>query len=143
MKKLKYLFWITLVVFIGLLVYQNLGFFSSKHILRINLLFYESSTPELATGAIIAIFVGISVLIMMMLYFTSRYEVYRAKKTIKELRAGMEESAGTISKLNQEVEMLKSGDQFGPSPNLSISGIDTQAETVNVSETETSSTPQT
>lgn len=137
------MFWLMLVVFIGLLVYQNLGFFSSKHILHINLGFYERSTPELATGAIIAIFVGISVLLMMMLYFASRYEGYRAKKTIKELRAGMEESADTISKLNQEMDMLKSGGNFGPSSDMSVSGTDAQAETANASEAETSSTTQT
>lgn len=103
------MFWFILIGFLVVLVYQNLAFFSSLHSLHINLGFYEKTTPELATGAIIAIFVGLGVLLMMMLYFSSRFESYRAKKTIKELRAGMEESADTISKLTAEVEMLKSG----------------------------------
>jgi uncharacterized membrane protein len=109
MKKLKYMFWLILIGFLVVLVYQNLAFFSSLHSLHINLGFYERSTPELATGAIIAIFVGLSVLLMMMLYFSSRFESYRAKRTIKELESGMEESADTISKLTAELEMLKGG----------------------------------
>lgn len=109
MKKLKYMFWLILIGFLGVLVYQNMAFFSGLHSLQINLGFYENRTPELATGAIIALFVGLSVLLMMMLYFASRFESYRAKKTIKELKAGMEESADTISKLTAEVEMLKGG----------------------------------
>lgn len=109
MKKLKYMFWFILIGFLGVLVYQNIAFFSSLHSLHINLGFYENSTPEMATGAIIAIFVGLSVLLMMMLYFASRFESYRAKKTIKELKAGMEAAADTISKLTAEVEMLKGG----------------------------------
>ena len=109
MKKLKYMFWFILIGFLVVLVYQNIGFFSSLHSLHINLGFYQKTTPELATGAIIAIFVGLSVLLMMMLYFASRFESYRAKKMIKELRSGMEESADTISKLTAEVEMLKGG----------------------------------
>jgi sensor histidine kinase YesM len=109
MKKLKYMFWFILIGFLVVLVYQNIAFFSSLHSLHINLGFYENSTPELSTGAIIAIFVGFSVLFMMMFYFASRFENYRVKKTIRELKAGMQESAETISKLTAEVEMLKAG----------------------------------
>jgi biopolymer transport protein ExbB/TolQ len=109
MKKLKYAFWFLLIVFLGLLVYQNLPYFTAKHSLEINLGIYQRSTPDLANGAIIAIFVGISVLIMMVFYFASRYESYRAKKAIKELRDGIADSTSTISHLKQEVEQLKSG----------------------------------
>lgn len=109
MKKLKYAFWFLLVIFFGLLVYQNLPYFTAKHSLQINLGIYQKSTPDLANGAIIAIFVGISVLIMMVFYFASRYESYRAKKAVKELRSGIEDSTNTISYLKQEVEKLKSG----------------------------------
>jgi predicted nucleic acid-binding Zn-ribbon protein len=46
---------------------------------------------------------------MMVFYFASRYESYRAKKAIKELRSGIADSTNTISDLKQEVEQLKSG----------------------------------
>jgi|GEM_PF-1141314 len=109
MKKLKYAFWLVLVGIVGLLVYQNLAYFTARHSLHIDLGIYQRSTPELANGAIIAIFVGIGVLITMIFYFASRYESYRAKKTVKDLRSSMEENSSVISGLKQEVELLKSG----------------------------------
>lgn len=137
MKKLRYMFWLILIGFLVVLVYQNLGFFSSLHSLHINLGFYERSTPDLATGAIIAIFVGVSVLLMMMLYFASRFENYRAKKTIKELRAGMEESTDTISKLTAEVEMLKGGGDDALSLESPKDETDVQDGKLNAPESET------
>lgn len=129
------MFWFILIAFLVVLIYQNLGFFSSLHSLRINLGFYERSTPELATGAIIAIFVGVGVLLMLILYFASRFENYRARKTIKGLMAGMEESADTISKLTAEVEMLKGGGDVESSTETPENEADAQDEKSNVPET--------
>ena len=109
MKKLKYVFWLILVILVGLVVYQNLEFFSSKHSLVLNLGFYQQTTPALTTGAIIATFVAIGVLIMMMLYTVSRYNGYRAQKNIKSLQSGIDERDNTIAQLTQEVEQLKVG----------------------------------
>ncbi len=103
------MFWLILVLLLGLVVYQNLAFFSNKHSLILNLGFYKHTTPALTTGAIIAIFVAIGLLIMMMPYFVSRYNGYRAKKNIKVLQAGIDERENTIAKLTQEVELLKGG----------------------------------
>jgi alcohol dehydrogenase class IV len=107
MKKLKYMFWLLLVILLCLVIYQNLNFFSDKHSLQLNLGVYKHITPEMTTGAIIAVFVGIGVLIMMMLYTVSRYNGYRAKKNIKALQAGIDNRDKTIEKLTQEVELLK------------------------------------
>lgn len=142
MKKLKYMFWLLLIGLLGVLVYQNLQFFSSQHSLQINLGFYQNKTPDLATGAIIAVFVGIAVLLMLMLYFASRFESYRAKKTIKELNAGMEESADTISKLTAEVEMLKGGGDDVSSTETLEDETDPQDGKVNAPEAETTPTTQ-
>ncbi|MGD9365673.1 MAG: hypothetical protein PVH87_08260 [Desulfobacteraceae bacterium] len=133
MKKLKYAFWFLLVVFFGLLVYQNLPYFTAKHSLQINLGIYQKNTPDLANGAIIAIFVGISVLIMMVFYFASRYESYRAKKAIKELRSGIEDSTNTISYLKQEVEQLKSG---GAPPVIEAQEVEAEVQSSEAEETE-------
>lgn len=112
MKKLKYAFWLILIALFAILVYQNLPYFTAKHSLHIDLGVYENGTPDLANGAIIAIFVGISVLIMMIFYFGSRYESYRAKKALKELKNVIDESTTTIAQLKEEVELLKSGDSM-------------------------------
>jgi hypothetical protein len=103
--------------------------------LQINLGFYHGVTPELTNGAIIAIFVGISVLIMMMIYMVSRYNFYRAKKNINALQAGIDERDKTIAKLTQEVELLKGGDGAAPAaevadnPTQAQEGVDKTAET--------------
>ena len=136
MKKLKYAFWLLLVVFIGLLVYQNLAFFSTKQSLHINLGFYEKSTPELTIGAIIAVFVGIGVLITLMFYFASRYDNFRSKKTIKELKNQLEESVGTMSQLKQEVALIKGDAPAAVEPAPADQG-DAPGITVETPETET------
>jgi len=143
MKKFKYMFWFILIVLLGVLVSQNLEFFASQHSLHINLGFYQSTTPNLPTGAIIAIFVGISVLLMMMFYFASRFEIYRAKKTVKELQVGMEKSADTIAKLTEEVEMLKGGGDVLAAPNDVETETDEQDEKVIAIEAETTETTNT
>ncbi len=109
MKKLKYLFWLVFVGFFVLLVYQNLDFFSAKNSLHIDLGIYERSTPELNNGMIIAGFIGIAVFIMLIYYFSSRYSVYKANKTIKELKKATEDRASAIDGLKAELESLKQG----------------------------------
>ena len=112
MKKLKFVFWLVFVGFFALLVYQNLDFFSAMNILQINLGVYQRSTPELTNGVIIAGFVGIGVFIMLIFYFSSRYTVYKAKKTIKELRNNLEERTSAIASLKEELESLKQTRSF-------------------------------
>ena len=109
MKKLKYAFWLIVIAFIAVVVWQNWDYVMTPQVLKLNLFIYNEPIPPLTNGAIIAICVGISVMIMMLFYFASRYENYRAKKTINALRLGMEESQKSLSQLQQEVELLKGG----------------------------------
>jgi hypothetical protein len=109
MKKLKFLFWLLFISFFGLLVWQNLGFFSAKNSLQINLGVYQRTTPELANGVIIAGFVGIGIFIMLLLYFSSRYTAYKANKIIRELKNDIEDRTSAIASLKRELETLKQG----------------------------------
>lgn len=109
MKKLKYVVWLLLIAFFGVVIAQNWDYITTENSLKLNLFIYNKPIPPLTNGAIIAICVGVSVMIMMLFYFASRYESYRAKKTIKILRNGMEESQKSIADLKQEVELLKGG----------------------------------
>jgi uncharacterized membrane protein YciS (DUF1049 family) len=120
MKKLKYVFWLLLIAFFGVVIYQNWDYvnFVNEN-LKLNLFVYNKPIPPLTNGAIIAICVGVSVLITMLFYLASRYEAYRAKKTVKTLRNSMEESKKSISELKQEVELLKGG---SPAPPTDPSG---------------------
>jgi uncharacterized membrane protein YciS (DUF1049 family) len=116
MKKLKFLFWLVFVGFFALLVYQNLDFFSAKNSLQINLGVYQRSTPELTNGVIIAGFVGIGVFIMLVLYFSSRFTVYKANKTIKELKSNLEDRTTAIAGLKEQLESLRQGVTMGQEP---------------------------
>jgi hypothetical protein len=78
----------------------------------------------------------------MMLYFASRFESYRAKKTIKELRTGIEESSEIISKLTAEVEMLKSGGDDASLVDTPEDETDLENGKGNAPETETTPTTQ-
>ena len=113
MKKLKFVFWLVFVGFFALLVYQNLDFFSAKNILQIDLGIYQRATPELTNGAIIAGFVGIGVFLMLVFYFSSRYSVYRANRTIKELKSNLEDRTSALASLKEELETLKLGGALG------------------------------
>ncbi len=107
MKKLKYVFWIILVAFFGLLIYQNLPFFTYTNSLKINLGVYAYQTPDMTNGAIIAAFVGIGVLIMLLFYFSSLYDGYRSKKIIKMLQKTNEERSAEMDELKKQVALLK------------------------------------
>jgi uncharacterized membrane protein YciS (DUF1049 family) len=113
MKKLKFVFWLVFVGFFALLVSQNLEFFSAKNSLQLNLWFRQYATQPLTNGVIIAGFVGIGVFIMLLMYFSSRYTVYKAKKTIKELKSNLEDRTSAIAGLKEELEALKQGGPIG------------------------------
>ena len=109
MKKLKYVFWLIFLGFFALLVYQNMEFFSARNSLHIDLGLYQRTTPMLTNGVIIAGFVGIGVFVTLIFYFASKFGVYRANKTIKELRNSIDERSSTLADLKNELESLKSG----------------------------------
>ena len=108
MKKFKFVFWFLFIAFFALLVYQNLEFFSAKNTLHIDIGIYQKTTPEWTNGAIIAGFVGIGIFIMLLFYFASRFGVYKANKTIKEMKSAIDDRESLIAKLKDEVAMLKS-----------------------------------
>jgi uncharacterized membrane protein YciS (DUF1049 family) len=109
MKKLRYLFWLVFIAFFAVLGYQNRDYFSAKYSLHIDLGFYQRYTPDLANGVIIAGFVGIAVFIMLIYYFASRFGVYKANKTVKELKSSLDERTSVLADLKGELESLKSG----------------------------------
>lgn len=104
MKKFKYAFWLLLVGFLGLLVYQNQGVFLAKHQLDINLGFVQYHVPEVYSILIIAVFFFGGILLA---YAASLFERYRAHRQIKSLKQTVDAYTGTITKLKQEVDGLK------------------------------------
>ncbi len=113
MKKVKYLFWIIIIGFLALLVYQNKEFFLSKYILQLDLGFYNNSTPEIYNLVIIASFAALGMLIV---YISSLFQLFRARKTIKALQNTIDTNAGIVSGLKREVDTLKLTPAPEPAP---------------------------
>jgi hypothetical protein len=116
MKKLKLAFWIIVIAFFALLVYQNLNFFLETNDLKIDIGIYSYQTPLLTNGAIIAAFVGIGVLITLIFYFASLYNGYRGRKTILMLQQALETNSGEVAELKKQIAMLKGEPAAEPEP---------------------------
>jgi len=135
MKKLKLVLWVVLIGILGLVVYQNLSFFTETNVLKINLLFYQTQTPAMTNGAIIASFVGIGVVIMLLFYCSSRYDGYRSKKNIAQLEQTIESRSEEMAELKRQVDLLKEPPEAAPA--LPIEGEAAEAETVEAEVVET------
>ena len=104
MKKFKYVLWVLMIGFLGLLVYQNQGVFLSKHSMVINLGFAQYRIPEIYSILIIAVFFFGGVLLA---YATSLLGRYKAHRQIRSLKQTVDAYTGTITTLKKEVEGLK------------------------------------
>ena len=104
MKKVKLIFWILVVIFLGLLIYQNQSYFFAKYSLGLNLYFSNRVTPEAYNLIFIAIFFASGLLLA---YISSLFERFKANKTIKELRSVNKTHQETIDQMRREVDALK------------------------------------
>lgn len=104
MKKVKIAFWMVILGFLALLVYQNKDFFLSEHSLGINLYFFQKNTPDLPNAVLFAIFFLSGWLIA---YFFSLFDRYKANKTIKNLNYQIASYQGTLDQMKQEIQALK------------------------------------
>jgi len=84
MKKVKITFWVLLIAFFGLLIFQNQELFLSQQGLRINLYFTGYHVPEVPNAVYHAAFFLIGFLFS---YFLSLAERFKSNKIIKELKA--------------------------------------------------------
>ncbi len=109
MKRVKIAFWIIVIGFIALVVFQNKFFFMAKQSLAINLWIKKYNTPEIANAIffLVCFFAG-----LLAAYFASLSGRFKSKKTIKNLKTSLDSQSEIISELKEEVELLKS-DVFG------------------------------
>ena len=108
MKKIKLVLWIIIVLFIGLVFFQNQGFFLEKKGISINLFIGEPHPIELP---IIVWFLIMLIAGLLISYFYGLAERFKLKKTIKELNAQnielntkIDTHVETISQLRSELE---------------------------------------
>ena len=104
LRNAKIVFWIIILIIIGLLGYQNKAFFMAKHSLGLKLPFLPIvHTPELSNAVLFLIFFMTGFLIA---YFFSLAKRFKSKKTIKDLKTAGASHQDDISTLKKEVETL-------------------------------------
>ena len=85
MKKVKIAFWLIILVFAGVFVYQNKIFFMAKQSLSLTLPFLKTlHTPELPHAVLFLFFFLAGFLAA---YFFGLYGRFKSKKTVKSLKA--------------------------------------------------------
>ena len=104
MKKLKVVFWVIVLGFLALIIFQNQDFFMTKHSLVINLYFSKYFTPELHNAVLFLAFFFAGLLIA---YFFSLFPQFKANKTIKNQNATISTQEQQLNHLKMEVEALK------------------------------------
>ena len=105
MKQIKAIFWILILGFLGLVIYQNQDLFLSEQSFGLKLFStYKFKAPDLPN----AIFLLASFLIGFLIsYFFSLFERFRNKKIIKNLNVSVDSHLRELSSLRSEVESLK------------------------------------
>lgn len=104
MKKAKIVFWVIVLIFVGIFFYSNKDFFMGGQILKLNLHFREFKTPEFPLAVLFLIVFLVGFLIA---YFSSLYEQFKTKKAVKNLQGTMTSQSEEISTLKKELESLR------------------------------------
>lgn len=105
MKKIKVVLVILIAAFIGIVAYQNRGFFLAKQRIGLNLWVIEPySTPEIYNIIHFLIWFGAGLLIA---YFFGLLGQFRKNKTIKHLNASLDSLQKENTLLKDELEAAK------------------------------------
>jgi uncharacterized integral membrane protein len=105
MNKAKGIFWLIILGFISLLIFQNQDFFLKQESLSINLfLFDEFKTPDLPGAVYFLVFFVSGLLIA---YFFSLYTKFKSNQIIKDLNNKIKGHDDTVAKMGEELKVFK------------------------------------
>jgi uncharacterized coiled-coil protein SlyX len=105
MQKVRIIVWVIISGFIGLVLFQNKVFFLEKQIFDIDLMIKQYHSPEIYNGAL---FLGCLLTGLLLSYFSSLLERFKAKKTIKHLDAQVTTYNDKIDSYNKKIASLES-----------------------------------
>ena len=125
MKKAKLVLWLIIIGFIGLVIFQNKGFFLTRQSFGVNLLFFNYRTPEIYSAILFVAFFLFGALIA---YFFSLFERFRTNKTIKALNTAVTGYQQSVTALKAEVAGLKNTAPPLPSEEVTDPGADPSQE---------------
>ena len=100
MKKVKIAFWIVVFGFVGLIIFQNRGFFMSESRMILDLGFFYYETPFLANAIFFVAFFLVGVLLS---YFVGLFRHFKDAKTIKTLKAKEASLVETVASLEKQL----------------------------------------
>jgi|SaaInl8_200m_RNA_FD_contig_81_620357_length_1755_multi_3_in_0_out_0_2 hypothetical protein len=106
MKKIKIAFWLIIVGFLGLLIYQNRLYLLATHSLTFEIPFTEKfyQLAQIPNGIFFVICLLIGFLVA---YFLSLLSRFKDSRTIKSQKATIKSYTDTVSALKKEVESIK------------------------------------
>ena len=125
MKKVKIAFWIIVFGFVGLLIFQNRGFFMSESRLMLDLGFFYYETPFLANAVFFVAFFLVGVLIS---YFIGLFKQFKDAKTIKTLKAKEATLVDTVSSLENQLSAAKAAIEPVPAEPIENETVEVAAE---------------
>ncbi len=104
MKKIKLILLLFLLAFIGLVGYENKGYFLTRQALDIDFYFALYQTPAIFNALY---FIGCFVIGFLIAYFMSLATRFRSGKIIKELNTTLATHVEMIASLKNELDALK------------------------------------
>jgi hypothetical protein len=106
MKTIKYLFWLIILTFLGILIYQNVDYFMTKSALSLDLKVKDWSwtVPELAN----IFYFGICFLLGVILFSIKSFIIsYRLGKVIKARDSEIDSLKERMNKLRTDLEVFQ------------------------------------
>ena len=104
MKKFKIVIWILIFAFIGLVIYQNKGFFMAKKVFHLNLVAKAYATPEIPVAVV---FMGFFVVGLLVAYLFSVPGRLKAGKTIRSLNDTIRNQGTELAAMKSEINTIK------------------------------------
>jgi len=105
MKKVKIVILLIILVFVGIVIFQNRAFFMAEQSLVINLLFAEYKMPGIAN---IVLFLTCFFIGLLIGYFYFIFIRFKLNKTIRRLNSTINSHLEIISDLEKDVVPFKS-----------------------------------
>ncbi len=104
MKKVKFFLWLVILIFLGLLIYQNKAYFFTPHSFTIDLKIssWQWTFTELANIVYLGICFVLGLIIAGYMGLSSKI---RSKKTIRALNKTIDSHAAQISSLRTQLEV--------------------------------------
>jgi uncharacterized integral membrane protein len=106
MKKLKLGFWLIVILFLVLIIYQNQDFFRATRSLSLNLIIAQYYTPEIP---IAVLFLAAFLIGLLIAYIFGLLAQFRARKTIKNLNSTINSQIEMITTLKQQAAQQAPG----------------------------------